>query len=111
MYKFKIGAVLIQRYSASFMWWLALSYWIHMYDHVILVRGEVWAHQSSLTLSRNESGRFGALKSDSTHHFYRNAYTKSESLRFSQFYGCWRILFVYMIISFDFPFVRLFGVR
>jgi hypothetical protein len=28
-------------------------------------------------LSRNESGRFGALKSDSTHHFFRNACTKS----------------------------------
>jgi hypothetical protein len=26
-------------------------------------------------LSRNESGRFGALKSDSTHHFFRNACT------------------------------------
>jgi hypothetical protein len=25
------------------------------------------------TLNRNESGRFGALKSDSTHHFFRNA--------------------------------------
>ena len=24
-------------------------------------------------LNRNESGRFGALKSDSTHHFFRNA--------------------------------------
>jgi hypothetical protein len=24
-------------------------------------------------LSRNESGRYGALKSDSTHHFFRNA--------------------------------------
>ena len=39
-------------------------------------------------LNRNESGRFGALKSDSTHHFYRNASTKSGSLRFSQFSGC-----------------------
>jgi hypothetical protein len=39
-------------------------------------------------LSRNESGRFGALKSDSTHHFFRNACTKSGSLRFSQFSGC-----------------------
>jgi hypothetical protein len=39
-------------------------------------------------LSRNERGRFGALKSDSTHHFFRNACTKSGSLRFSQFsYG------------------------
>jgi hypothetical protein len=38
--------------------------------------------------SNNESGRFGALKSDSTHHFFRNACTKSGSLRFSQFSGC-----------------------
>jgi hypothetical protein len=30
-------------------------------------------------LNRNESGRFGALKSDSTHHFFRNACTKSGS--------------------------------
>ena len=41
-----------------------------------------------LTLSRNERGKFGALKSDSTHHFFRNACTKSGSLRFSQFSGC-----------------------
>ena len=38
--------------------------------------------------SHNERGRFGALKSDSTHHFFRNACTKSGSLRFSQFSGC-----------------------
>jgi hypothetical protein len=62
-------------------------------------------------LSRNESGRFGALNSDSTHHFFRNACTKSGSLRFSQFSGCWLILSVYILISFDFPFVRLLGVR
>ena len=37
---------------------------------------------------------FGALKSDSTHHFFRNACTKSGSLRFSQFSGCWLILSV-----------------
>ena len=36
-------------------------------------------------MSRNERGRFGALKSDSTHHFFRNACTKSGSLRFSVF--------------------------
>ena len=28
-----------------------------------------------------------------------------------QFSGCWLILSVYIIMSFDFPFVRLFGVR
>jgi hypothetical protein len=44
-----------------------------------------------------------ALKSYSTHHFFRNACTKSGSLRFSQFSGCWLILSVYIIMSFDFP--------
>ena len=43
--------------------------------------------------------------------FFRNACTKSGSLRFSQFSGCWLILSVYILMSFDFPFVRLFGVR
>jgi hypothetical protein len=47
------------------------------------------------------------LKSDSNHHFFRNACTKSESLRFSQFSGCWLILSVYIVMSIDFPFVRL----
>ena len=55
-------------------------------------------------LSRNESGRFGAFKSYSTHHFFRNACTKSGSLRFSQFSGCWLILSVYILMSFDFSF-------
>jgi hypothetical protein len=36
-------------------------------------------------LNRNEIGRFGALKSDSTHHFFRNACAKSGSLRFHSF--------------------------
>jgi hypothetical protein len=36
---------------------------------------------------------------------------KSGSLRFSQFSDYWLILSVYIIMSFDFPFVRLFGVR
>ena len=60
------------------------------------------------TFERNESVRFGGLKSDSTHHFFRNACTKIGSLRFSQFSGCWLILSVYILMSFDFPFVRLF---
>jgi hypothetical protein len=54
--------------------------------------------------------RFGTLKSDSTHHFFRNACTKSGSLRFSQFSGCWLILSVYILMTFEFPFVRLLGV-
>jgi hypothetical protein len=40
-----------------------------------------------------------------------NECTKSGSLRFSQFSGCGLILSVYIFMSFDFPFVRLFGVR
>ena len=36
-------------------------------------------------LNRNESGRFGALKSDSTHHFFRNACTKSVITIFTVF--------------------------
>jgi len=39
-------------------------------------------------LNRNESGRFGTVKSDSTHHFFGNGCIKSGSLRFSQFSGC-----------------------
>ena len=61
-------------------------------------------------LNRHESGRFGAVKSDSTHHFFGNACTKSGSLRFFQFSGCWLILSVYILMSFDIPFGRLFGV-
>jgi hypothetical protein len=39
-----------------------------------------------LSVISNASGRFGTLKSDSTHHFFRNACTKSGSLRFSVFW-------------------------
>ena len=62
-------------------------------------------------LNRIESGRFGALNSDSTHHFLEMPVQKSGSLRCSQFCGCWLILSVYILMSFDFPFGRLFGVR
>jgi hypothetical protein len=47
--------------------------------------------------------------SDSTHHFFRNACTKSGSLRFSKFSRCWLILSVYILMSFDFPFGRQWG--
>ena len=87
---------------------------------VTLVTNTVISHElgkdrevltTSVLLKPHQSGRFGALKSDSTHHFFRNACTKSASLRFSQFSGCWLILSVYILMSFDFPFVRLLGVR
>ena len=47
-----------------------------------------------------EGGRFGTVKSDSTHHFFGKACTKSGSLRFS---GCWLILSVYIIWVLTFP--------
>ena len=81
---------------------------LDIYIVIQVTFGNLWFRNG---LSVNESGRFGVLKSDSTHHFFRNACTKSESLRFSQFSGYWLILSVYINMSFDFPFIRLFGVR
>jgi hypothetical protein len=52
-----------------------------------------------------------ALKSDSTHQFFRNGFTKSGSLRFSVFRLLTDFVCLYTYMSFDFPFVRLFGVR
>jgi hypothetical protein len=89
---------------------LFLDIWVDIYLIVYFLISGWSLSRLSITLSRNESGRFGALKSDSTHHLFRNACTKSGSLRFSQFSGCWLILSVYIIMCFDFPFVRLFGV-
>jgi hypothetical protein len=80
----------------------------------LLISACVYENETRMTTwkrHRNGGKRFGALKSDSTHHFFRNACTKSGSLRFSQFSGGWLILSVYILMSFDFPFVRLFGVR
>ena len=59
----------------------------------------------NLGKSRNESGRFSALKSDSTHLY---------QVRVITVFTVFRLLIdlsVYIIMSFDFPFVRLFGVR
>ena len=36
---------------------------------------------------------------------------ETQVVKFSQFSGCWLILSVYILMSFDFPFGRLFGVR
>jgi hypothetical protein len=60
-------------------------------------------HFHYLVSQRNERGRFCALKSDLTHRFFRNAGTKSGSLRFSQFSGCWLIFSVYILWVLTFP--------
>ena len=49
---------------------------LFLYLNTIIVTAE--------PLNRNESGKT-SLKSDSTHHFFRNACTKSGSLRFHSF--------------------------
>jgi hypothetical protein len=63
---------------------------------------------SDWPLNHNGGGNVKlALKSDSAHHFFRDACTGSGSLWFSRFSGCWLILSVYILMSFDFPFVIL----
>jgi hypothetical protein len=57
------------------------------------------------------SGKIFLKENTKFFHFFRNACTKLGSLLFSQFSGCWLILSVYILMSFDFPFIRLFGVR
>jgi hypothetical protein len=50
---------------------------------------DLMSNNTAVTVSDKTTGSFeSALKSDSTHHFFRNACTKSGSLRFSQFSGC-----------------------
>jgi hypothetical protein len=44
------------------------------------------------------------LKSDSTHHFFRNACTKSGSLRFSQYSGCWLIFLLHLCTKMTFQY-------
>ena len=88
--------------------WCSCWWPVRLLDHKPKKNQQHWEPE---TLSRIERGRFGALKFDSNHHFFRNVCTKSGSLRLSQFSGCWLILPVYILMSFDFPFVRLFGVR
>ena len=80
----------------SWLWWVSLGPYILFLN---------------FHFNCNESGRFGAVKSDSIHHFFGNVCTKSGPFRFSQFSGCWLILSVYLLMSFAFPFGRLLGVR
>jgi hypothetical protein len=89
---------------------LFLDIWVDIYLIVYFLISGWPLSRLSITLSRNESGRFGALKSDTTHNFFRNACIKLGSLRFLHLFGCCLIYSVYLIMCFDFPFVRLFGV-
>ena len=57
----------------------------HMSWSVLCVKGDNVRGEYSFW---NGSGGFGAVKCDSTHHFFGNACTKSGPLRFSQFSGC-----------------------
>jgi hypothetical protein len=101
-------------FPVKYFWhfcWLPYLYTFSLCENAsfIIVSAET-EYISTRSWYRNINFWFGALKSDSTHHFFRNACTKSGSLRFSQF-SSWLILSVYILMSFEFPFVRLFGVR
>ena len=76
-----------------------LSIYILIYNGIRHQYQFYYKSASKETLSRNERGRFGALKFDSTHHFFRNACTKSGSLQFTQFSRCWLILSVYILLD------------
>jgi hypothetical protein len=99
MSKTLLRHTLIKKYFWHFSW-LPYLYTFSLYENALFII----VSAETEYLNRNESGRFGALKSDSTNHFFRNACTKSGSLRFSQFSGCWLILSVYIIMSFEFSF-------
>jgi hypothetical protein len=79
--KYIINSLIITKYINNYF-----PYFVPVFKYCYSDSRDLW--------TRNESGMFGALKSDSTHHFCRKACTKSESLRFSQFSGCWLILSV-----------------
>jgi hypothetical protein len=64
------------------------------------------------TFQRNESGKFDALKSDSTQNLFLEMPVPSQDhYGFHSFLVVGLILSVYILMSFDFPFGRLFGVR
>ena len=103
----------IQHYVIKFVsddnkWWIFIKYY---YTHFVPVLLKMLLEWQLEPFNRNGSGRFGAVKSDSTLHFFGNACTKSGPLRFSQFSGCWLILSVYWLMSFAFAFGRLLGVQ
>jgi hypothetical protein len=69
----------------------------------IIATGPCITNQLRDVNTRNERGRFGALKSDSTHHVFRNACAKSGSLRFHSFPVVdWFCLYIYLWV-FTFP--------
>jgi hypothetical protein len=49
---------------------------------------EVATYKCEVVTHKNNNGWFGSAKSDSTHHFFGNASTKSGSLQFPQLSGC-----------------------
>jgi hypothetical protein len=89
--------------------WLLYLYTFSLFENASLI---IVSAETEYISTRSWYRNINFLrKSDSTHHFLRNACTKSGSLRCSQCSGWWLILSVYIFMSFDFPFVRLFGFR
>jgi hypothetical protein len=88
-------------------WFITLFLWLYCITSLIILgttegwplldeEEHVWQPEP---LSRNESGGFGALKSDSTHHFFRNACTNYQVRVITVFrfpVVDWFCLFIYL---------------
>jgi hypothetical protein len=88
------------------------KWWVELYtgEHKSVLNTNPLFYNARSWKPKGQSTKNNPAVYSSTHHFFRNACTKSGSLWFSQFSGWWLILSVYIIMSFYFPFVRLFGV-
>ena len=65
--------------------WIFIKYCVdYYYTHFVPVLLKMLLEWQPEPFNRNGSGRFDAVKSDSTHHFLGNACTKSGPLRFYQ---------------------------
>jgi hypothetical protein len=68
--------------------WIFIKYCVdYYYTSFVPVLLKMLLQWQPEPFNRKRSGRFSAVKSDSTHHFFGNACTKSGPLRFSQFSG------------------------
>ena len=100
----------------SYHCWMILILTQLVFRHILCVRvlvNDVLKYEKNTVEfpnpNHNGSGRFVAVKSDSTHHFFGNAWTKPGPLRFSQFSGCWLILSVYWVLPFPLEDCSVFG--
>ena len=75
--------------------WIFIKYCVdYYYTYFVTLLLKMLLQWQPKPFNHNGSWRFGAVKSDSTHHFFGNACTNSGPLQFSRFSGCWLILLI-----------------